>query len=328
MTGADAVFVAPVCSQADARRILAAGAREVYCGFLPPDWESRYGDGETLSRRQGRQAHVASLDELAAIVRICQSAGAAAALTLNSRHGSGAAPEILRLAGWWEEAGGTAVMVADPALLLALHKRGSRLRRHVSVLASVFNSQSASFFAALGASRIVLPRELSIEEMQALIAGAPDLEYEALVFYQKCPFIDGMCGFYHGVCLPSGRPAEFEYQRPPDGSQPVVWSSDPAYEGHGCQLPWRTPQSPVAIGTGGDFPAPWCAACHLRALEAAGVRYLKLAGRGYPIEALEQGLRFLGEAARNGSPAAIRQLYRDRFQADCRGRRCYYATLA
>lgn len=319
-------IVAPVCSPEQARRAIAAGANELYCGILTGEWVKRYGDGETISRRQGRLAHVGGMDELAAIARIGADAACAIALTLNSRQAAGGDREVVRLAGLWEEMGGTAVMAADIGLLLALRKRNSRLKRHLSVLTGVFNSRSAEFFAGLGVARIVLPRELTIAEMRDLTAGAPALEYEALAMYQKCRFIDGMCGFHHGARLPSDVPAAFEYCDVPGESMPVVWSCDPDYEGHACQLAWSTESGLVAPSAGDDTAAPYCAACQLRALEEAGVSFLKLAGRGYPAEAIERAIGFLLRAAtRQGDAAEIRRLYAQTFGSRCEGSRCYYA---
>jgi len=317
-------FVAPVSSAEAARRAIAAGASELYCGVLTGEWVLRYGDGETISRRQGRQAHVAGLDELAQIARIGAEAGCTVALTLNSRHGSAGDPAVVRLAGLWEEMGGTAAMVADIGLLLAL--RNSRLKRHLSVLTGVFNSRSAEFFAGLGVSRIVLPRELAIAEMSDLAAGAPHLEYEALAVYQKCRFIDGTCGFHHGARLPSDVPAAFDYCKVEGENTPVAWSSDPDYEGHACQLVWSTTHGPIAPSAGDDTAAPCCAACQMAALGDAGVHFLKLAGRGYPPETIENALRFLRRASKHQDDTAqIRRLYREAFGSPCEGNRCYYA---
>jgi collagenase-like PrtC family protease len=318
-------FVAPVCSPEEARRAIAAGANELYCGVLTGEWLKRYGNGETISRRQGQIAHVRDTNELAEIARIAADAGCTIALTLNSRQASVGDPAVVRLAGLWEEMGGTAVMVADLGLLLALQERNSRLKRHLSVLTGVFNSRSAEFFAGLGVSRIVLPRELTMVEMRELIAGAPALEYEALVFYQKCRFIDGICGFYHGARLPSDVPAAFEYGNVAGETMPVVWSCDPDYEGHACQLGWSTVHGPIAPSTGDDTVAPYCAACQMEALQEAGVHFFKLAGRGYPVELIESAIGFLRRAGtRQGDTAEIRRLYAETYGSCCEGRRCYY----
>ena len=319
-------LVAPVCSAEEARRAIAAGAAELYCGVLTGEWLQRYGDGETISRRQGRLAHVAGMDELAQIARLSAAARCTVALTLNSRQASAGDPAVVRLAGLWEEMGGTAVMVADIGLLLALRQRKSKLQPHLSVLTGVFNSHSALFFAGLGVTRIVLPRELTIPEMRHLTAGAPSLEYEALVMYQKCRFIDGMCGFHHGARLPSGVPAAFDYCQVAGENMPVAWSCDPDYEGHACQLAWSTDDGPIAPSTGDDTAAPYCAACQIADLQAAGVHFLKLAGRGYPAETIQRAVGFLRRAATlQGDTPEIRRLYAETFQGRCEGRRCYYA---
>jgi len=64
--------VAPVSSLEDCSLAIEAGADELYCGLLTDEWKNRYGDSETVSRRQGRGAHVRSLDELAAVAAMAR----------------------------------------------------------------------------------------------------------------------------------------------------------------------------------------------------------------------------------------------------------------
>ena len=325
-------IVAPACSLKEAQSLLKAGAHELYCGFLPPSWRLDYGEAETISRRQGRAAHVEDFEELRAIARHCAAAGNVCALALNMRYSPEQHPRVVELAVLWEQAGGQAVVVSDLALLLELEERQSGLQRHLSLLTGVFNADSCRFFADLDVSRVVLPRSMSLHEISLIHAANPTVELETLALYQQCPLIDGFCGFYHGVHLPENVPCDCEYTRTSDTEQPVVWSSDPSYEGHGCHIQWKTAQGTVVLNRQNDFEAPACAACQLPSLSAAGVSFLKLAGRGYPTEMLIQGVRFLVEAIEllkddvldevHGS--RTRALYERNFATSCHGGNCYF----
>jgi putative protease len=329
-------IVAPACSPQEARAVLAAGADELYCGAMFDSWVDAYGEADVLSRRQGRAAHVRCRRELAEIATVAADSGAGTALVVNARYTQGLHERVLDLVHLWEDLGGRAVLASDLGLILALRAEGSGLRLQVSLLTGVFNSASATLFARLGVSRIVLPRDLTLAEMAALVAGAPQLEYEAVAVNQKCQFMDGLCGFYHAVRLPSDVPADFDYQACPSRTRPIIYSHDPDYEGHGCQLPWRAATGPVRHLDRDDTRTPHCAACQLSALFGAGVRFLKIAGRAYPTEVIIRCVGFLREAWRldwdqPGSArtrAAIRRLYARTFGASCRRRRCYYADGA
>ena len=224
------------------------------------------------------------------------------------------------------------MVASDLGVLLALNGEGSRLKRHLSLLASTFNSASVALFRELGVSRIVLPRELRIEEMTDLVTSDTIMEYEALVMYQKCQFVDGQCFFCHGLRLPKDAPALFDYERLPGRLLPVTWTLDPDYEGHGCQLEYRTPHGSVHHLRRDDWLMPHCAACWLKVLVGVGVRHFKIAGRGYPIEMIVKAVRFLGQAisAQSQSISAgaerqeIRRRYEDTFGNACDDGRCYY----
>jgi U32 family peptidase len=325
-------IVAPVCSAYDAEKLISSGADELYCGAMFDDWVGMFGDADLISRRQGRFAHVRRQDELTEIIQVAADAGVPTALALNARYTRPQEPAVQKLAAMWEDIGGNAVIVSDIGMLLFLMNRRTSLKRHLSLLTGTFNSLSISFFADFGISRVVLPRDLRMEEIGAIVESYPKMEYEALAINQKCQFIDGMCGFYHGVTLPSGVPAAFDFYDSPGRVAPFTLSHDPEYEGHGCQLPWQSDQGPVRHLYRDDFYAPHCAACLLMKLSRIGIQCLKIAGRGYPVDRLADSVRFLresiniqqayGEADRGRQE--IQELYARTFGNPCGRTRCYY----
>lgn len=326
-------IVAPVCSVREAEQLMAAGADEFYCGAMLDEWVGVFGDADLLTRRQGRLSHFESRKELGTLLRLCADAGRPVALTLNARYSRVTEPTALALAEMWEQTGGEAVIVTDLGILLALRNRHPRLKLRLSLLAGAFNSASVAFFARLGISRAILPRDLTVKEIGDLIARFSRMEYEALVLNQKCQFIDGFCGFYHATRLPGDVPAAFNYEVPPDSAIPVVRSHDPDYEGHGCEIAWHTKFGPVRHVRHDDYHAPHCAACWLGGLWQAGVRYFKIAGRAYPTEILTRSVRFLREAIDISSAGddsertsdSVQRLYAQTFGEPCDPSRCYHA---
>ena len=327
---ASARVVAPVASTEEAAAVMEAGAHELYCGAMFDDWSGIFGQADLVSRRQGRLSHITSRRELRRLARFAADHHCPIALTLNARYSHLQQARILDLVRLWADAGGTALLVGEPALLDALQRQQTSLQRHLSIMANVFNGAAIRFFQHLGVSRIVLPREVALSEVRQLTGQAPDLEFEMLAMLQKCPFIDGMCGFYHGIHLPDDRPACFDYSPGADGA-PAARMIDPMYEGHGCQLAYRTRCGPVIQTQAGDDRGPACAACQLPDLLAAGVRYFKIAGRGYGMERIAPVVRFVSQALEihrqddaTSARETIRSLYADCFGKDCGKRRCYY----
>jgi hypothetical protein len=213
---------------------------------------------------------------------------------------------------------------------------------------------SVQFFAELGISRGVLPRDLTVAEMSSLINGGPaGMEYEVLVLNQKCQFIDGMCHFYHNLMYPAPRRGEpiksfcggsrgavFSKRAPlvAEGIKSTVWSDDPDYEGHGCHIPWRSAGGVVRHLQRDDWNTPYCAACLLPHLAVAGIGCIKIAGRGFPLEMVVRGVSFFRRVIdlwrccddvehSEETKGKIRELYSQTFNNPC-GNRCYYTIQA
>ena len=98
----------------------------------------------------------------------------------------------------WErlnDAGVDALIVADMGAFTLAGKYAPRCQRHISTQASICNYETARAWYELGASRVILARELSLEEIREIREKVPEaLEIEA--------FIHGaMCVSYSGRCL-------------------------------------------------------------------------------------------------------------------------------
>lgn len=98
----------------------------------------------------------------------------------------GAAVRVLR------KIGPDAVIVADPGVLELVRREGRELRVHLSTQASVTNSSAAAFWARQGVERIVLARELSIPQIEA-IGRAGGVETEVFVHGAQCIAWSGRC---------------------------------------------------------------------------------------------------------------------------------------
>lgn len=88
------------------------------------------------------------------------------------------------------KAGVDAVIAWDPAVILKARKAG--LRVHISTQANVTNHETAEFYRALGAERIVLSRELSLDEIRK-IKQQSEIEVETFVHGAMCMAVSGRC---------------------------------------------------------------------------------------------------------------------------------------
>ena len=133
-------------------------------------------------------------EELKQAVALCHSRGVAVHVTCNTMPRNG---EIARMPEWLsylQELGVDAAILADVGVLSLLKKHAPRVKAHISTQASVSNYQAAAAWYELGASRVILARELSLDEIREIRAKAPrELELEAFVHGAMCVSYSGRC---------------------------------------------------------------------------------------------------------------------------------------
>ena len=105
--------------------------------------------------------------------------------------------EIARLPEHLErlaDAGVDALIVADLGAFTMAGKYAPRCQRHISTQASICNYETARAWYDLGASRVILARELSLAEIRTIREKTPeDLEIEAFVHGAMCVSYSGRC---------------------------------------------------------------------------------------------------------------------------------------
>jgi len=245
----------------------AAGADEFYCGLSPPGWKKKFGTAWT-NRRDPDAAGVLDEKALSGIIKAAGSIPVYVAL--NSPHYPAGAVEMLAEFGYrlLRTMGVSALIVADMDLLLALSEAGHAADLHLSSLATVSNAASAGFFKSLGVSRIILPRHLTLEEIdQCVIDG---VDFEAFLINDGCVFEEGLCATTHSAgtfCLEDG-----------DGLKDI---SPEVLERYAF---WKWSQNNCGCNTSKGYPLGPCGLCAIPRLQAAGVSSLKVVGREASLE--------------------------------------------
>ncbi len=86
------------------------------------------------------------------------------------------------------------LIIQDPAMLVIARQAGFTGHIALSTLANVCNATELARLAALGVNRVILPRELDIDEMRQLGEACPqDLELECFVHGALCYCVSGRC---------------------------------------------------------------------------------------------------------------------------------------
>jgi len=101
--------------------------------------------------------------------------------------------QLTRYFRFLEEIGADAVLISDLGAFRVCKKVAPKLCVHVSTQANTTNAQSAAMWQELGASRVVLARELSLQEIAQIHQENPSLELEAFVHGAMCISYSGRC---------------------------------------------------------------------------------------------------------------------------------------
>jgi len=95
------------------------------------------------------------------------------------------------------EMGPDALIMSDPGLIMMVRESFPDVPIHLSVQSNVVNFASVKFWQAMGLTRIILSRELSLKEVRQIREECPDMELEVFVH-------GALCIAYSGRCLLSG----------------------------------------------------------------------------------------------------------------------------
>jgi collagenase-like PrtC family protease len=232
-------LLAPAGDRACLEAALQGGADAIYLGLT------------TLNaRRYARNFSEAGLAEACALVH---EQGKRVYLTLNTDL---AQDELARAAYVLELSSKLkidAVIVRDPALL-ALARHFPELAYHLSTQACIANSADVEAARGLGASRVVLAREMALAEI-ATASQVPGIETEVFVHGALCFAVSGRCLLSSWVGGRSGNRGQ---------------CTSP------CRVPWNADGKPC----GNPFsPHDLSLVARINELRSAGVAALKIEGR-------------------------------------------------
>ncbi len=203
--------------------------------------------------------------ELADAVALCRAYGVKSYITVNTRvRDTEILPDGKHLSPMYEtlyrlnEAGADALIVADLGVAAMVRECFPDMELHASTQLSGVSSEDAAALKALGFSRMVCPRELSIGQITSLCDRSP-LEIEMFIHGAHCVSFSGQCMLSYAMGGRSGNRGEC--------AQP-------------CRLPY------AVCGKGGvslsQYPLSlkdMCLAGHIREILLSGVTSLKIEGR-------------------------------------------------
>lgn len=241
-------------------------------------------------------------EELKQAVKLCRARGVRVHVTCNTMPRN---EEVAGLPEWLEflnDAGVDAVILADVGVLSLAKKYAPKVQCHISTQASIVNYAAAQSWYDLGASRVILARELSLDEIREIRVKTPkELELEAFAHGAMCVSYSGRCLLSNymtgrdsnrGACA---QPCRYQYA--------LVEEKRP-----GEYFPVYEDEQGTYIMNSKDL----CMIDHVAELMEAGLNSLKLEGRAksaYYAAVVTGAYRHAIDAARAGE--ALDPVWRD-----------------
>jgi len=177
-------LLAPAGTLRNLRYAIAYGADAVYAGM--PRYSLRV-----------RNNDFNRVDNLAAGIEHVHAHGKAFFMATNALPHNAKVKTFLADMAPIIELGPDALIMADPGLIMLVRERWPDVAIHLSVQANTMNYASVKFWQRMGIRRIILSRELSLDQVEEIRQECPDMELEVFVH-------GALCIAYSGRCLLSG----------------------------------------------------------------------------------------------------------------------------
>ena len=157
------------------------GANAVYLGVVD------------FSLRAMRKGELITPDNLKQAIELAHSLGAKAYLTLNIFAFNNDIKLLESCIDKFKEAAPDAVILSDFGFFNLVRRYMPQTPVHVSTQTNTLNYESVKFWRDLGASRVILARELPIKDIAEIRRQVPDIELECFVHGAQCVSFSGRC---------------------------------------------------------------------------------------------------------------------------------------
>lgn len=208
-------------------------------------------------------------DELKKAVELAHSYGSKLYVTCNTLPRNNEMAVLPDFLSYADEIGVDAFIIADLGVFELAKKYAPNVERHISTQAGIVNSDTANAWYNMGASRVVLAREMTFDDIVDIRAKIPkELEIECFVH-------GAMCVSFSGRCLISSYLTGRDANRG-DCAQPCRWKYHLYEENREGQF------FPVEEADGGTYlynSRDMCMIEHIPELIESGISSLKIEGR-------------------------------------------------
>ena len=146
-----------------------------------------------FSLRAMRKGELITYDNLKQAIQLVHNMGKKAYLTLNIFAYNEDIDALDEVLDFIKDANPDAIIVSDFGILNKIKKQLPNIDLHISTQTNILNYETVKFWRDLGASRVILARELSIPQIAKIVEKVPDIETEVFVHGSQCVSFSGRC---------------------------------------------------------------------------------------------------------------------------------------
>lgn len=293
-------IVAGLGSIDDYKRLAEAGADEVFCGYVPYEWNKKYGTIFPLNRREVLyyNIQISSLEDMKILRKMVDVYKVPVTITFNYLYYLEEQYEfIVEIMQDLIDIGFSEFIIADIALILFINSRKLKCKIHLSGECAEINRESIKVFNELNISRYIFHRKNTIEDMKSCISdnSEKNLQYEAFILNERCHYTGGFCSSFHCDELEHLCKIPYEIVKI-NANRNNFKEIDDNLKSYEEQRQCEDCQEVSDIEDNYVIGSTGCGLCSLKKLKNAGVTHLKVVGRGNSIENMERDVRNLKKA--------------------------------
>lgn len=277
----------------DYERLVKAGADEVFCGFVPFEWNKKYGTLFPLNRREVLyyNVQIGSYEDMKILKKMENKYKVPVTIAFNYLYYLEEQYEMIEdIMKKLIDIGFKEFIIADLALLVYLKNKNLQCLIHLSGECMEVNTLSMEFLKDFNISRYIFHRKNTINDMKSCIEKNKELEYEAFILNERCHYTGAFCSSFHCDELAHLCKVPYEFRKVNKECNKFnitledkdVFTED--YESEDIE------------GEFYEFGSTGCGVCSLKKLKAAGVTHLKVVGRGNYIDIMEKDVMNLKKA--------------------------------
>lgn len=180
-----------------------AGADEFYLGFYDENWSYEFGTYSDINRMSGfgHYANKYSFREAIEIVKRIKNMNKTVYITMNANYYSDVQLQFIEnnYLPDIKDSGADGVIVSTAELTQKISEYG--IGAVASTMCAIYNTDILEVYKNFGVNRVIVPRDLSLSEIEAICRNSFDVDIEVFFMRNGCVFSDSHClGMHRPEC--------------------------------------------------------------------------------------------------------------------------------